>query len=324
MVYNPRDAEPRVSFRAAKTARNPRIRGFLAALGMTLLTACASAPPPGIRIEHNRIMRGDKALTEAFAAIESFDVSESRGEVAFSAKRNDNFDIGLVSTDGSPISWVPADPSDEVGVRWAPRGNKIGYIVRTKLGDVVRTVHIPTAAALTVDFPNAKIESLTWDATGDQFAVRYSTPDASSRVETMTYAGKQRTITTKPAQELDAVVETFAPGAISIRPRDLRYNEKLPLVIWVDDEPYAWSDARAELMRSARVAVVITRSFGDFLWIVADDTAWLDASRAFVVNGGVSRRDGTVAVAPAVVPSFAARFIAEELKRTGSPNGSSR
>ncbi|HJQ37401.1 MAG TPA: hypothetical protein VKB93_09700 [Thermoanaerobaculia bacterium] len=294
-------------------------------LFLMLLTGCATVPQQGIRVDHNRIMRGGKALTEAFAAIDSFDVSESRGEVVFSAKRSDNFDIGLVSTDGSPISWVPADPSDEVGVRWAPRGNKIGYVVRTKLGDVVRTVHIPTSAALTVDFPNAKIESLAWDATGDQFAITYSTPDASSRVETMTYAGKQRVMTAKPAQELDVVVETFAPGAISIRPRDLRYNEKLPLVIWVENEPYAWSDARAELMRGARVAIVITRSFGDFLWKVADETAWLDASRAFVVNGGgVSRRDGTVAVAPAVVQSFAARFIAEELKRTGTPNGSSR
>jgi hypothetical protein len=295
---------------------------------MTLVGGCVSAPLPEIRVEHNRIMRGSKALTEAFAAIDSFDVSESRGEVAFSAKRKDNFDIGLVSTDGSPISWVPADPSDEVKVHWAPRGNKIGYVVRTKLGDVVRTVHIPTAASLTVDFPNANIESLTWDAAGDQFALRYSTPDASSRVETMTYAGKQRTITTKPAEELDVAVESFAPGAISIRPRDLRYNEKLPLVVWVEDEPYAWSDARAELMRSARVAIVITRGFGDFLWKVADETAWLDASRAFLVNGAtrvtVQRRDGTVAVAPAVVQSFAARFIAEELKRTGTRNGSSR
>jgi hypothetical protein len=54
----------------------------------------------------------------------------------------------------------------------------------------------------------------------------------------------------------------------------------------------------------------------------------LDASRAFLVNGAtrvtVQRRDGTVAVAPAVVQSFAARFIAEELKRTGTRNGSSR
>lgn len=274
-------------------------------------------------------MRGDQALTEPFAAIDSFAVSESRGEVVFSAKRKDNFDIGLVSTDGSPISWVPADPSDEVSVQWAPHGNKISYIVRARSGDLVRTVHVPTAASLTVDFPNAKIEHLVWSLKGERFDVTYSTPDASRRIESMTYAGEQRTITSKPAQQLDAVVETFAPGAISVRPRDLVYNEKLPLVVWLDDEPYAWNDARAELLRNARVAVVVARSAGDVLWKAADRTAWLDASQAFVVSGGekvtIQRRDGTaVAAAPAVVQSFAARLIADELKRTRTPNGSSR
>ena len=298
------------------------------AIVLALLTACASSPENDIRVAHNRIFRGGKALTEAFAAIDSFDVSQSRGEVVFSAKRKDNFDIGLVSTDGSPISWVPSDPADEVNVRWAPRGNKISYVVRAKGGDFVRTVHIPTSASLAVDFPNAKIESVEWNPTGEQFAVAYSTPDASSRVETMTYAGKQRTITQKPAEQLDVIVETLAPGAISLRPRDLRYNEKLPLVVWVDDEPFAWNAARAELMRSARVACVVARRVGDFLWKAADETAWLDASQAFVVSGGervtIRRRDGTVAVSRAVVQSFAARFIADTLKRTGTRNGSSR
>src|SRR2546421_460714 len=101
-------------------------------LVLLLLTACASAdstipaawlngertlpsaqpdglenpPSSDIRIERSptgaRLVRENEALTPEFAAIDSFSVSAERGEVAFSAKRKDNFDVGLVSTDGSP------------------------------------------------------------------------------------------------------------------------------------------------------------------------------------------------------------------------------
>src|SRR6185436_5635578 len=95
-------------------------------------TALRPLRESGVRVQGNALVRGEKKLTEAFVAIDSFDVSESRGEVVFSAKRTDNFDVGLVSTDGSPISWVPVEAVDEVGVQWAPRGNKVSYIVRSK------------------------------------------------------------------------------------------------------------------------------------------------------------------------------------------------
>jgi len=300
-----------------------------------------------IRVDGNRIMRGDKALTEVFKAIESFDVSESRGEVAFSAKRDDNFDIGLVSTDGSPVSWVPSEPVDETAVQWAPRGNKISFVVRAITGDFVRTVHIPTATPLSVDFPGAKIEALGWDPAGDRFAVAYSTPDASDQVETMAYSGRRRKLAIPPAEQLEVNVASFAPEAVSLRPREMEYNEKVPLVIWLDDEPYAWSDARAALIRNARVACIVARRLDDSIRTAAEGAPWIDRTRTFIVQSGGQallplpnatiisadpslapghyRRNGAaVAVAPAVVQSFAARFIAEELKRTGPPNGSSR
>lgn len=307
-----------------------------------------------VRVEGNALVRGDKKLTDAFAAIESFDVSESRGEVAFSAKRAGNFDIGLVSTDGSPVNWVPVESVDEVGVQWAPRGNKISYVVRSKGGDFVRTVHIPTSAQLAVDFPAARIHTLGWDPAGDRFAVAYSTPDASDRVEVMAYRGAARRLAIPPAAQLKVEVATFAQEAVSLRPRDIGYGEKLPLVIWIDDEPFAWSDARAELMRNARVACIVTRRPpGDEIWSAVSQTPWIDRARTFVVSGGQVwkfnpqvefpdltpiiiradaavpagryRRDGAVvAVAPAVVQSFASRFIADQLKGTRPPNGSSQ
>ena len=50
-----------------------------------------------------KLADGDKILTPAFRAIDSFDVSLDRKEIVFSAKRNKHFDVGLVSIDGSDI-----------------------------------------------------------------------------------------------------------------------------------------------------------------------------------------------------------------------------
>jgi hypothetical protein len=119
--------------------------------------------------------------------------------------------------------------------------------------------------------------------------------------------------------------------------------------VWIDDEPYAWSDARTELMRSARVGLIVTKQTpGEELW--KNVPPWIDTTRVYLVSGGQAivpvprgqtglsvlhyinadpalqgrqmRRNGNVvAVAPAVVQSFAARFIAAELKRITPPNG---
>jgi len=307
-----------------------------------------SLPQGGIRIVTNAIgpmiANPDKPLTEPFMAIDSFDLSESRGEVAFSAKRDDDFDIGLVAIEGSDISWVPDDPADEVAVKWAPKGSKISYIVRTRFGDVVRTLHIPTSFAFAVDFPFAHIHHVAWDPQGERYAVAYSTPTSSDAVDVLQYSGDSRRNVVKPAATLDVNLEPFAGDAIVLQRPDIAYNEKLPVVFWVTGDRLGWSDARAELMRTARVALVVTsRRPDDALWQRARETAWIDASRAYVVGRGIgavngatvisaepgipegqSRQDGgVVSVAPAVIESFSARFIAADLKRTTPPNGDS-
>jgi hypothetical protein len=304
----------------------------------------ARALPDGpIHLSGGRLMNGEKALTEAFLSIDSFDYSESRGEVVFSARREGGFDIGLVSSDGSAINWVPSDPADELDVQWAPRGNKISYILRANGGDIIRTLHIPTSASLQVPFENATIHALAWDPAAERYAAAYSTPEASDRVDVLKYSGAERRTVISPTVRLDVEVEPFAPGAILLRPRDLRYGEKVPLVVWSASD-FAWSDARAALIQNARVAVVVTtRTPSEALWSRVDATPWMDAKRTFVV-GADAGRDGAlqisgeqsvpggryrrarnlVTVSPAVVQSFAAGFIADQVKRTSPTNVSSR
>jgi hypothetical protein len=320
----------------------------------TWMSAPQTAPVPRrmvdgpVRLLNNQLWRGDKPVTEAFQAIDSFDYSESRDEVVFSAKKDASFDIGLAAGDGSKTNWLPVDGADELAVQWAPRGNKVSYIVRAKLGDVVRTLHIPTSFQYVVDFGNtATIRSLTWDAAAERFAVVYSTLDASERTESIHYNGSARRMEAGPQAKIDADLVPFGPDAFALRPRELRYDEKLPVVVWVSDgypfnNGFAWSDARAALMRDARVAsIVVTRAPDADFWKSVRETAWLDSSRIYLVNGsapdalsfvadpsvpaGRYRRTGNVvAAAPAAIQSVAAGFIADQWKRTSPANGSSR
>ncbi len=226
-----------------------------------------------------RLVADGKVLTPRFAAIQSFDVSRERGEVVFSAKRADNFDIGLVSLQGSDIHWVPEDPADETDVRWAPRGNKVNYIIHTKAGDVVRTVHIPTAVQLSVDFPYATVRALAWNRPAERYWVVVSSADASERIESMQYDGRARRTDVPPEVRLDVAEEPVA-GSLLLRPSSMRYGEKLPLVVWVADPPFVWNDERGAMMRNRRVACAIMRHApDDGFWAAVRAIPWIDRNR---------------------------------------------
>ena len=313
--------------------------------------------PEPVTVENNRLVRDGKRLTEQFTAIESFDYDDTWDEVIFSARRDGGFDIGLAAGDGSKTNWAPADPADEVQVQWAPRGYKASFIVRGAHGDVVRTLHIPTSLQHAIDFGPATIYDVAWEPSGDKYAVAFSTLDASDRVEVLRYDGTERRVAIPAAQKLAADVISFAPGAYALRPFDLQYGEKLPVVVWLA-ERFEWSDARAALLREARAAVIVARQADETLWKTIGETPWMDANRAWVVNNvgqasanvgqasacpgqaeacptfitpdasvpaGRYRQSGNViAVAPAAIQSFAAGFIADQLKRNRHTNGSSR
>ena len=302
-----------------------------------------------------RIYNGEKPITEPFAEVESLSYSAARGEVAFSVRRDTGFDrgfdIGLVSSDASPISWVPNDPADEVDVQWAPRGSKISYVLRASGGDAVRTLHVPTSYQFVVPFPGATIHALVWEPKAERYAVAYSTVDASDRIATVKYDGTDRAMAIDAAARVDADVLPFSEGAVLLRPRDVGYREKMPVVVWMADD-FAWSDARARLMNDARVAMIVTKAgLTDALWKEVAGTPWMDGARVFVVDARTTRgtkraepsaryilitpdaalpsvqyrvAGGVVSAAPAVVQSVSAGFIADHLKRTTPTNATSR
>ena len=244
--------------------------------------ACVTASPDAVHVVNGQLFRGRTALTPRFAAIDSFDVSLERREVIFSAKRTDNFDVGLVSLDGSEVHWIPEDPNDETAVQWAPRGNKVSYIVHTPTGDIVRTVHIPTSAQTAVDFPYASVRSLRWDPAGERFFVVLTSPDASERTESMRYGGEERRFEVAPKTTLDVAIEPLA-GGIVLRPSQLRYGEKLPLVVWIAPRLYEWSDARGALLQRDRVAcVIVTKPPDEAFWTAVRAVPWIDASKPLV------------------------------------------
>ena len=243
---------------------------------------CSTTSSETVRVADNQLFRGSTALTPRFAAIDSFDVSRDRREVVFSAKRTTNFDVGLISLDGSEIHWVPEDPRDETGVQWAPRGNKVSYIVHAVGGDIVRTVHIPTSMQLTVDFPYASVRSLRWAPDGDRYFVVVTSPDASERTESMRYGGEEHRVEGPPKTKLDVAIEPLA-GGIVLRPSTLRYGEKLPLVVWITPHLYAWSDARGALLQRDRVAcVIVDKQPDDAFWQAVRALPWIDASKPLV------------------------------------------
>jgi len=292
------------------------------------------------------LANGDKVLTPYYLAIDSFDVAPEGDLAVFSAKQRDNFDVGLVATAGSPVNWVPSDPRDEVAVQWAPRGNKVSYIIRTATGDVIRSVHVHTAAQVTSTFPYGRVYSYAWEPRAERYAVAWSGIDTSDGIEEMTYAGAERKWLKAPAVRLDLAIEPLAGGVI-MRPQALHYNERLPLVVWRTSEIYQWDDARARLQQSSRVAVaVIDRGPDEKFWSAIQAIPWVDNTRIWVVGavlgaGGPARatsivggadlpagryrvRDNIVVVPPDVIKSFAAGSIADELKGIPATNGSSR
>ncbi|MGA7615500.1 MAG: hypothetical protein WBX15_10015 [Thermoanaerobaculia bacterium] len=235
--------------------------------------------------------------TEPLASIDSWAADPDGIEIVVSALRRaggnaaTQHDVGLVTVDGSDIRWIGPDPADETTVTWAPRGHKISYVVRLPDGAIIRTVHVPTGFEVVADLPYASIQGIAWEPKAEKFYVTWSSIEASSKIESMTYAGRDRSVVVASEfsnqEPLDRIV---APGttAVLIPPRVIRYGVKYPLILWmVDDDPLAWSSARAAVVRDTDAGVLVvpgehgalTKAF----WSEVADLGWVDHSNIVVV-----------------------------------------
>ena len=307
-----------VAFLAACSSSLPIPREWAAVPAAMPSPAGLRASP--IRVERTaegeRLTNDGKPLTPFFRAIDSFDLSTARKEVIFSAKRENNFDIGLVSADGSDVHWAQPDAADEIAVQWAPRGNKVSYTIRTRSGDFVRTLHIPTSAQLTNDFPNGRVRALAWDMPAEHYSVTWDSIDASSRVESMRYGGEERHVVTPPAVQLDAEVEVIADVRV-LRPNGVRYNEKVPLVVWITSDPNSWDAERGALEQKVRVACAVTTAApGGAFWTAIRATPWIDASRTYIV--GAQHAGATQIVADDSIPSGHYRIAHNVVRARGA------
>jgi hypothetical protein len=299
-----------------------------------------------------------RVLTPPFPAIDSFDLSSDGREVVFSARRESGgFDVGLVSTDGGGVHWLPSDPADEVAVRWAPVGYRAGYLIRRGDGDLFRSIHIPTSVQLVIDFSLSSAVSWDWSPDAARIAIITSSPDRADHVDLVSGDGVVRRPLVEPRRRAELHVETLGgfPDTILTRPALMKYNETVPLVVWTGEaSPLRWDEARGHLAGLARVASVVTpRAAADLdadFWRRLKSLGWIDSSRIYVVGAGLRSSGlpagatlitavtgeasppgyrqigagGAVTVlltagSSAVVKSFAASYIANRLKGNAPP-----
>jgi hypothetical protein len=193
------------------------------------------------------------------SVIDSFDIDPKGQEVVFSASRSGNYDVAVISSEGGEPKWIAPDPRDERMVRWAPRGNKVSYVMRTFGATAIRTVHLPTSYQLTASLPFTDVTDLQWDPRAERYAVIASTPTRSPHVLTMKYSGEDQKSVTTPL-ELNAEIDQL-PGRseVVLLPQHVRYGSRYPVVVLAEElDPFAWSDTAAAILKKREVIIVRT------------------------------------------------------------------
>lgn len=243
--------------------------------------------------QQDRLVRlnddGTRKILFSSREIESYDLDPKGFDIAVSARRGESFDVALVATDGTgEAKWLPADPADETMVRWAPRGNKVAYVISANSGTVIRSVHIPTGYQVTASIGAATVYDVAWEPQAERFAIITSTPTSEPSVEWLKYAGDGRE-TLLAGRRLTAEAEQVAGRReLLFAPRALRYGVKYPLVIVRGREPlYLWSEAVAALAEDGVAGVVRTVAAGVDLHALAatlSELPWVDRAKIYIVE----------------------------------------
>jgi len=238
---------------------------------------------------------GTKAVSAVFPKIDSFDLAPRGEELALSAQRNGSFDVAIASTDGKTMNWIPADAADEVGVAWAPRGNKVSFLIRRPDSTLVRSVHVPTSFQLTFDSPLETVRALAWEPRAERLAMILDGPAVSPGVDWVEYSGANREALLPHGTKLGREPERIAFGtadAIVLPPHTVRYGEKGPPVVVPQNEPPGWGHTvpdpappggRLLLMRPADWAegAPLAQLLSGFPWADADQVVVIAQTRGY-------------------------------------------
>lgn len=229
-------------------------------------------------------------LTPFFSGIDSFGLDPKGAEVAVSVKRETSFDVALAALDGSmKLNWVGPEPTDETMVTWAPRGNKITYVVTQYGGTTLRTVHVPTGYQVAADFPELFVSAIAWEPQAERYAAIVSSPLLSPHVQTIRYGGEDRRIVTQPTDRRRGAVEPLSMNgieAVMVTP-PIRYGHKYPLIVAKTASPLAWNDVAAEALAESKAGVLLVPASAPLttaFWQLALMPAWIDTSRVFVIE----------------------------------------
>ncbi|MCM2315035.1 MAG: hypothetical protein NDJ92_07785 [Thermoanaerobaculia bacterium] len=242
---------------------------------------------------------GANDVSPVFTAIDSFDVAPRGDEIVFSARRESGFDVAIASLDGTKLNWVAPDPADEVVVTWAPRGNKISYLLRGLDSTVVRTVHVPTAFQLTFDTPYMAVRGIAWEPRAERFAMILDGPTASPHIDWIEYGGSRRETLVAARNLVVREPEPIAFGsskALLLPPPAIRYGETLPLFVRLTDEPLSWSPDLQDLASlGGGILVVPAGAWGDgkTLADVLGALTWVDPGRIVVIDPPARLAAGT-------------------------------
>lgn len=236
-----------------------------------------------------RISRdGRKALlTTPSTAIESYDIAPDSSEIVFVAG-NENRDVAIVSADGGDPRWIGTDPADETTVTWAPRGHKVSWVIHAFGGDVVRTVHVPSAFSLLADSGGAAVTAMAWEPEAERFVYIRSSPATSDEIDESRFGGEEKRVVLPPAASSPISMAAFPEGGAATllaAPVNPRYGHVYPLVIWTETNPWRWNDARASIAGAGDSGFVLTASEPDEkLWRAVSDLRWADPARITVVS----------------------------------------
>lgn len=233
---------------------------------------------------------GENDVSPAFPAVDSFDVAPRGDEIVFSARRESGFDVAIASTDGKTVNWVAPDPADEVGVTWAPRGNKVSFLIRGRDSTLVRSVHVPTAFQLTFDTPHMTVRGLAWESRAERFAMILDGPTASSHVDWIEYGGGRREALVAPRTIVASEPERVGFGpttALLLPPATIRYGDKLPLFVRLTDEPLSWSPDLKDLAAlggGILLAPAGSWDEGSGLATVLSELKWVDPGEVVIID----------------------------------------